>query len=88
MTRFHDGTPAKAVTFRCTVSRQIASTFFSKSGINAVSAPGTRMPLARRGVCSMRMADRSPSSAPPPVFSKRWLPPSVRVLPEKTRLCG
>ena len=61
MTRFHDGTPAKAVTFCPTVSRQIASTFFSKSGISAVSGFGTRIRPASQGVFSIRMADRSPS---------------------------
>ena len=47
--RFHDGTPAKAVTRSDAHSRQMRSTFSSKSASNAVSRRGVRnQPLQKR----------------------------------------
>ena len=83
--KFHDGTPAKAVMFSPTHSRQIASTLRSKSGMSAVAIRGARNQPLQNVVSCISMADRSPTRLRP---SRLHDPPSVSVLPSKTPVFG
>ena len=87
--RNHDGTPLRLVTLAPMLASTSSGSFSVQFSMSATCLLGMRIRLASGFMFSMRLALRSPTLTPG--FSCRLLaklPPKMKALPEKMRLCG